>query len=54
MSKTSSIDIQVWKTRSGNYYPLAVGNIWYYQDDQKNQIVDLDEVTKNSLGAKST
>ena len=38
-SNTSSIDIQVWETRLGNYYPLAVGNVWYYQDDQKNQIV---------------
>lgn len=38
-SNTSSIDLQVWKTRPGNYYPLQVGNTWYYEDDQRNQIV---------------
>lgn len=38
-SNTSSIDLQVWKTRLGNYYPLSVGNTWHYEDDQGNQIV---------------
>lgn len=28
---TSTIDIQVWRGRDGNYYPLAVGNIWRYR-----------------------
>ena len=28
---TSTIDIQVWRGREGNYYPLAVGNIWRYR-----------------------
>lgn len=30
-STTSTIDIQVWRGRDGNYYPLAVGNIWRYR-----------------------
>ena len=29
---TSAIDIQVWRTRPGDYYPLAVGNVWHYRD----------------------
>ena len=33
-STTSTIDIQVWRTRPGNYYPLAVGNTWTYRDDE--------------------
>lgn len=28
---TSTLDIQVWRGREGNYYPLAVGNIWRYR-----------------------
>lgn len=28
----STLDIQVWRTRPGDYYPLAVGNIWHYRD----------------------
>ncbi|MCZ6677735.1 MAG: hypothetical protein O7E52_10845 [Candidatus Poribacteria bacterium] len=38
-STTSTLDLQVWRTRPGNYYPLAVGNIWRYGDDEGNQIV---------------
>lgn len=30
-STTSTLDIQVWRGRDGNYYPLAVGNIWRYR-----------------------
>ena len=29
---TSTLDIQVWRIRPGDYYPLAVGNIWHYRD----------------------
>ena len=36
---TSSIDIQVWRIRPGNYYPLSVGNIWRYRDDTDTQII---------------
>jgi len=38
---TSSVDVQVWRTRPGDYYPLAVGNIWTYRDseDASNRIV---------------
>ena len=36
---TSSLDIQVWRIRPGNYYPLSVGNIWRYRDDAGTQIV---------------
>ena len=40
-STTSTIDIQVWRTRPGNYYPLAVGNTWTYRDDEGNRIIFL-------------
>ena len=35
---TSAIDIQVWRTRPGNYYPLAVGNVWHYRDPNGAEI----------------
>lgn len=35
---TSTLDIQVWRTRPGNYYPLAVGNIWHYRDEEGSEI----------------
>lgn len=38
-STTSTIDIQVWRTRPGDYYPLAVGNIWRYRDDEGNTVI---------------
>ena len=38
-STTSTIDIQVWRTRPGNYYPLTVGNRWTYRDDEGNRII---------------
>ena len=38
-SSTSTIDIQVWRTRPGDYYPLAVGNTWTYRDDEGNRII---------------
>ena len=38
-TSTSTIDIQVWRTRPGNYYPLAVGNRWTYRDDEGNRII---------------
>lgn len=38
-STTSTIDIRVWRTRPGNYYPLAVGNTWRYRDDKGNQVI---------------
>ena len=37
-STTSTIDIQVWRTRPGDYYPLAIGNIWRYRDDEGNRV----------------
>lgn len=37
-STTSTLDIQVWWIRPGNYYPLAVGNIWRYSDASATQI----------------
>ena len=36
---TSSIDIQVWRGREGNYYPLAVGNRWTYRDAEDTEII---------------
>lgn len=35
---TSTIDIQVWRTRPGDYYPLAVGNTWHYRDPSGAEI----------------
>ena len=35
---TSTLDIQVWRIRPGNYYPLSVGNIWRYRDAEGTQI----------------
>lgn len=37
-STTSTLDIQVWWIRPGNYYPLTVGNIWRYRDASATQI----------------
>lgn len=34
----SVLDIQVWRTRPGNYYPLAVGNTWHYRDENGSEI----------------
>lgn len=36
---TSTIDIQVWRGREGNYYPLAVGNKWTYRDAEGTEII---------------
>ncbi len=38
-STTSTIDIRVWRTRPGDYYPLAVGNTWNYRDDAGNRVI---------------
>ncbi len=38
-STTSTIDIRVWRTRPGDYYPLAVGNTWHYRDDEGNRVI---------------
>ena len=38
-STTSTIDIRVWRTRPGDYYPLAVGNIWRYRNDAGNRVI---------------
>ena len=35
---TSTLDIQVWRTRPGDYYPLAVGNVWNYRDASGDEI----------------
>jgi hypothetical protein len=35
---TSTLDIHVWKGRPGNYYPLAVGNIWRYRSTEDTHI----------------
>ena len=37
-SITSTLDIQVWRIRPGDYYPLAVGNIWRYRNSRGTQI----------------
>ena len=38
-STTSAIGIRVWRTRPGDYYPLAVGNKWNYRDDKGNRVI---------------
>ena len=40
-STNGSLIIQVWSTRPGDYYPLAVGNVWTYSNvkNRKNKIV---------------
>lgn len=37
-STTSTLDLRVWRVRPGNYYPLAVGNVWRYRDEGDTQI----------------
>lgn len=38
-STTSTLDIQVWRGRPGNYYPLAVENVWRYRNVDDIQII---------------
>ena len=38
-SIASTIGIRVWRTRPGDYYPLAVGNTWNYRDDKGNRVI---------------
>ena len=38
-STTSTIDVRVWRTRPGDYYPLTVGNTWNYRDDKGNRVI---------------
>ena len=38
-STGSIINIRVWRTRPGDYYPLAVGNKWNYRDDEGNRVI---------------
>ena len=35
----STLDIQVWRPRPGDYYPLAVGNVWRYRDASGAEII---------------
>jgi hypothetical protein len=51
-SITSTIDIQVWRTRPGDYYPLAVGNIWRYRDDEGN-LIEFEIVDKIQINLRS-
>ena len=37
-SVTKSIDVLVWEPRKGNFYPLAVGNLWTYLDQDGNEV----------------
>lgn len=38
-STTSTIDIRVWRTRPGDYYPLAIGNTWHYRNSEGNRVI---------------
>ena len=52
---TSTLDIQVWRIRAGNYYPLAVGNSWHYRDENGSQITFeiIDTIQIQRAGGKS-
>lgn len=51
-SITSTIDIQVWRTRPGDYYPLAVGNIWRYRDDE-GTLIEFEIVDEIQINLRS-
>ena len=38
-STASIMNMRVWRTRPGDYYPLAVGNTWHYRDDEGNRVI---------------
>ena len=48
----STLDIQVWRTRPGDYYPLAVGNVWQYRGTNRDtitfEIVDTIQIQRAS------
>ena len=48
----STLDIQVWRIRPGDYYPLAVGNVWNYRDasgaEITFEIVDTIQIQRTS------
>ena len=52
---TSVLDIQVWRIRPGNYYPLAVGNTWHYRDENGSKITFeiIDTIQIQRAGGKS-
>jgi len=33
-----TIEVWAWKHREGDYYPLAIGNKWFYEDEEGNEI----------------
>jgi len=35
---SQTIQVWSWEPREGNYYPLAIGNKWFYQDEEGNEI----------------
>jgi hypothetical protein len=37
-SDRKTLDVRVWQPRPGNYYPLAVGNQWVFEDERQNTI----------------
>jgi len=38
-SVSQTVNVRVWATRPGDYYPLAIGNKWTFQDNNNNTIV---------------
>ena len=52
---TSILDIQVWRIRPGNYYPLAVGNTWHYRDENGSKITFeiIDTIQIQQAGGKT-
>ena len=52
---TSILDIQVWRIRPGNYYPLAVGNTWHYRDANGSKITFeiIDTIQIQQAGGKT-
>jgi hypothetical protein len=56
INKTSqTIKVRVWTPRPGDYYPLAIGNKWTFEDSNKNtvefEIVDKITISSSSVEA---
>lgn len=52
---SQTIEVWVWAPREGDYYPLAVGNRWIYEDEEGNEIKFeiIDKITIEGYGVES-
>jgi len=57
-SVTETITVRVWKTRPGDYYPLAIGNKWTFQDNNNNsinfEVIDTIDISGTKVFVKQT